>query len=348
MKKKPLGRTGVLVSELCLGTMTFGTQTNEIDAHKQLDLALASGINFIDTAEMYPVNPISKETIGKTEEFIGRWNILNAGRRPEYILATKHSGEGLKHVRNGVPISGDTIEQTIEDSLKRLQTDYIDLYQFHWPNRGSYMFRKNWNYDPSSQNKQKTIDNMMECLRVLETQVQKGNIRYFGLSNESAWGTAQWLRLSEENSLPRVQTIQNEYSLLCRLYDTDLAELSLNEDVGLLAFSALAAGLLTGKYQNNKVPADSRKSISPELGGRVTDRVWAAVDRYMEIGAKYQIDPVHLSIAWCSSRPFMCSTIIGATNVAQLSHILGSKDVEISEDCLVDIDNAHKEVPMPF
>ena len=187
------------------------------------------------------------------------------------------------------------------------------------------MFRKNWNYDPSSQNKQKTIDNMMECLRVLETQVQKGNIRYFGLSNESAWGTAQWLRLSEENSLPRVQTIQNEYSLLCRLYDTDLAELSLNEDVGLLAFSALAAGLLTGKYQNNKVPADSRKSISPELGGRVTDRVWAAVDRYMEIGAKYQIDPVHLSIAWCSSRPFMCSTIIGATNVAPIivEHIKG-------------------------
>ena len=333
MKKKPLGRTGILVSELCLGTMTFGTQTNEIDAHKQLDLALASGINFIDTAEMYPVNPISKETIGKTEEFIGRWNILNAGRRSDYILATKHSGEGLKHVRNGVPISGDTIEKTIEDSLKRLQTDYIDLYQFHWPNRGSYMFRKNWNYDPSSQNKQKTIDNMLECLRVLETQVQKGNIRYFGLSNESAWGTAQWLRLSEENSLPRVQTIQNEYSLLCRLYDTDLAELSLNEDVGLLAFSVLAAGLLTGKYQNNKVPADSRKSISPELGGRVTDRVWSAVDRYMAIGAKYQIDPVHLSIAWCSSRPFMCYTLIGATNVAQLPHIRAPIVYRISERC---------------
>jgi aryl-alcohol dehydrogenase-like predicted oxidoreductase len=254
----------------------------------------------------------------------------------------------LKHVRDGAPISGDTIEKTIESSLKRLQTDYIDLYQFHWPNRGSYMFRKNWNYDPSSQNKQKTIDNMLECLKALEVQVQKGNIRYFGLSNESAWGTAQWLRLSETNSLPRVQTIQNEYSLLCRLYDTDLAELSINEDVGLLAFSALATGLLTGKYQNNKVPADSRKSISPELGGRATDRVWLAVDKYMEISAKYQIDPVHLSIAWCSSRPFMCSTIIGATNVDQLSHILGSQDVEISEDCLVDIDNAHKEVPMPF
>ena len=343
-----LGDTDIEISKICLGTMTFGEQNTEKESHQQLDFALGNGVNFIDTAEMYPVNPISKETIGKTEKFIGKWNNFNASRRSDYILATKHSGEGLKHVRDGAPISGDTIEKTIESSLKRLQTDYIDLYQFHWPNRGSYMFRKNWNYDPSSQNKQKTIDNMLECLKALEVQVQKGNIRYFGLSNESAWGTAQWLRLSETNSLPRVQTIQNEYSLLCRLYDTDLAELSLNEDVGLLAFSALAAGLLTGKYQNNKVPAASRKSISPELGGRVTDRVWSAVDRYMEIGAKYQIDPVHLSIAWCSSRPFMCSTIIGATNVAQLSHILGSKDVEISEDCLVDIDNAHKEVPMPF
>ena len=348
MKKKPLGRTGILVSELCLGTMTFGTQTSEIDAHKQLDLALESGINFIDTAEMYPVNPISNETIGKTEKFIGEWNNLNAGRRSDYILATKHSGEGLKQVRDGAPISGVTIEKTIEGSLKRLQTDYIDLYQFHWPYRGLYILRKNWNYDPSPQNKQKTIDNMLECLKALEVQVQKGNIRHFGLSNESAWGTAQWLRLSETNCLPRVQTIQNEYSLLCRLYDTDLAELSLNEDVGLLAFSALAAGLLTGKYQNNKVPVGSRKSISPELGGRATERVWLAVDKYMEISAKYQIDPVHLSIAWCSSRPFMCSTIIGATNVDQLSHILGSQDVEISEDCLVDIDNAHYEVPMPF
>ena len=145
-----------------------------------------------------------------------------------------------------------------------------------------------------------------------------------------------------------MQTIQNEYSLLCRLYDTDLAELSLNEDVGLLAFSPLAAGLLTGKYQNNKVPVDSRKSISPELGGRVTERAWLAVDKYMEISAKYEIDPIHLSIAWCSNRPFMCSTIIGASNVDQLSHILRSQDVKISKDCLMDIDNAHKEVPMPF
>ena len=348
MKKNPLGQSEILVSELCLGTMTFGTQTSETDAHKQIDLAIESGINFIDTAEMYPVNPISKETIGKTEMFIGNWNAMNSHRRSDYILATKHSGEGLKHTRDGAPISKNTIEKTIEESLKRLRTDYIDLYQFHWPNRGSYMFRKNWNYDPSSQDKQKTIDNMLDCLRALEDQVRKGNIRHFGLSNESAWGTAQWLRLSEENALPRVQTIQNEYSLLCRLYDTDLAELSVNEEVGLLAFSPLAAGLLTGKYQNKKVPAGSRKSLVPELSGRVTDRVWPAVDKYIAIGKKFQIDPVHLSIAWCLTRPFMCSVIIGATNTEQLSHILASKNVEITQECLDDINNAHREVPMPF
>ena len=348
MKKNPLGQSEILVSELCLGTMTFGTQTNEADAHKQIDFALGSGINFIDTAEMYPVNQISKKTIGKTEMFIGDWNIINPSRRSDYILATKHSGEGLKHARDGAPISKNTIGKTIEESLKRLKTDYIDLYQFHWPNRGSYMFRKNWNYDPSSQNKKQTIDNMFDCLIALEDQVRKGNIRHFGLSNESAWGTAQWLRLSEENSLPRVQTIQNEYSLLCRLYDTDLAELSVNEEVGLLAFSPLAAGLLTGKYQNNKVPAGSRKSISPELGDRVTARVWKAVDNYMKIGKKYQIDPIHLSIAWCLTRPFMCSAIVGATNIDQLSHILALENVKITQECLDDIDKAHKEVPMPF
>ena len=163
MKKNRLGQSEILVSELCLGTMTFGTQTNENDAHEQIDLALESGINFIDTAEMYPVNPISKDTIGKTEMFIGNWNAMNSHRRSDYILATKHSGEGLKHTRDGAPISKNTIEKTIEESLKRLRTDYIDLYQFHWPNRGSYMFRKNWIYDPSSQDKQKTIDKIIEA-----------------------------------------------------------------------------------------------------------------------------------------------------------------------------------------
>ena len=182
----------------------------------------------------------------------------------------------------GTPISSNTIAETIEGNLRRLQTDYIDLYQFHWPNRGSYMFRKNWDYNPVTQNKAETLAQMEDCLEALQKQVDKGNIRHFGLSNESAWGTAQWLRLSEDRGLPRVATMQNEYSLLCRLYDTDLAELSVNEEVGLIAFSPLAAGLLTGKYQNSVTPAGSRKTFTADLGGRTTQRVWPAVDAYSQ------------------------------------------------------------------
>lgn len=348
MKMNSIGRTGVMVSELCLGTMTFGTQTSESEGHAQMDYALENGINFVDTAEMYPVNPVSKETIGQTEKILGNWNSKNKSRRGDYILATKHSGEGLKHVRDGAPISSKTIPETIEGNLRRLQTDYIDLYQFHWPNRGSYMFRKNWNYEPSHDNKTNTLTNMEDCLEALQNQVDKGNIRHFGLSNESAWGTAQWLRISEDRNLPRVATIQNEYSLLCRLYDTDLAELSVYENVGLITYSPLAAGLLTGKYQNNAIPTGSRRSISSELGGRATHRVWPTIDAYLEIAAKHGHDIVHMSLAWCLTRPFICSAIFGATHHAQLEHILKMQDVELSSECLDDISEVHKAHPMPY
>jgi aryl-alcohol dehydrogenase-like predicted oxidoreductase len=189
---------------------------------------------------------------------------------------------------------------------------------------------------------------MEDCLEALQKQVDKGNIRHFGLSNESAWGTAQWLRLSEDRGLPRVATIQNEYSLLCRLYDTDLAELSVNEDVGLINFSPLAAGLLTNKYQNNATPEGSRKTFVDDLGGRATDRVWPAIDAYMEIAVKHDIDIVHMSLAWCLTRPFMCSAIFGATRHAQLEHILKATDVKLSDECLVDIAKVHKAHPMPY
>ncbi|MDE4097239.1 aldo/keto reductase [Phaeobacter gallaeciensis] len=347
MKMNPLGRTGMTVSELCLGTMTFGTQTSEADAHTQIDMALAAGVNFVDTAEMYPVNPVSKETVGHSEAIIGNWN-EKTGRRSDYILATKHSGEGLAVVRDGEAISSKTIAPTIEGSLKRLKTDYIDLYQFHWPNRGSYMFRKNWSYDPSGQNREETLANMLDCLEALQAQVDKGNIRAFGLSNESAWGTAQWLRLSEEKGYPRVASIQNEYSLLCRMYDTDLAELSVNEDVGLMAFSPLGTGLLTGKYQGGAVPEGSRKTLNPELGGRHSPRVYAAVDAYLEIAKRHGLDPVHMALAWCRTRPFMASAIFGATTVAQLEHALQSVDVTLDAQVLEEIDTAHRAHPMPY
>lgn len=348
MKMNPLGRTGLTVSELCLGTMTFGTQTDEAESHTQIDRALAAGINFVDTAEMYPVNPVRAETVGRTEEIIGTWNAANPARRSDYILATKHSGEGLAHVRDGAPISSTTIPETIEGNLRRLQTDYIDLYQFHWPNRGSYMFRKNWTYDPSGQNRDETLANIEDCLEALQKQVDKGNIRHFGLSNESAWGTAQWLRVSEERGWPRVASIQNEYSLMCRLYDTDLAELSVNEDVGLLSFSPLAAGLLTGKYADGAVPEGSRKSFVANLGGRETPRAHEAVAAYLAIAERYGLDPVHMALAWCRTRPFMASAIFGATHLDQLDRILGSVDLTLSDEVLTEIDNAHRAHPMPY
>lgn len=348
MKMNPLGRTGIMVSDLCLGTMTFGTQTSEAVAHRQMDMALAAGINFVDAAEMYPVNPISKETIGRTEEILGNWNAANPTRRGEYVLATKHSGAGFMHARDGAPISGETIPEAIEGSLRRLQTDCIDLYQFHWPNRGSYMFRQNWHYNPSGDNRDAVIDEMRGCLQALQAQVDKGNIRAFGLSNESAWGTAQWVRLADEMGAPRVASIQNEYSLLCRLFDTDLAELCLFEDVGLMAFSPLAAGFLTGKYQGGAVPDGSRMSLVPNMGGRKSDRVFDAVATYLDIANRHGLDPVHMALAWCQARPFTMSAIFGATTEAQLQHILNGKDLVLSDEVMGEIAEAHKACPMPF
>ncbi len=348
MQMKPLGRTGIMVSDLCLGTMTFGTQTSEAEGHRQMDMALANGISFVDAAEMYPVNPISAETVGRTEEILGNWNAANKSRRGDYVLATKHSGEGFVHARNGAPISKETIPEAIEGSLRRLQTDCIDLYQFHWPNRGSYMFRQNWDFAPTGHNRDEVVAEMQESLIALQAQVDKGNIRAFGLSNESAWGTAQWLRASDEVGGPRVASIQNEYSLLCRLFDTDLAELCLFEDVGLLAFSPLAAGFLTGKYQGGAVPEGSRMSLVPSMGGRNSDRVLDAVAAYLEVAERHGLDPVHMSLAWCQSRPFMGSTIFGATTVAQLEHILAGKDLVLSQDVMNEISAAHRAFPMPY
>ena len=328
--------------------MTWGEQNSEAEGHQQMDYATDQGVNFFDTAEMYPVNPIKAETMGRTEEIIGAWLCKNADRRGDMILATKHSGEGLQSIRNGAPISSQTIPETIEGSLRRLQTDYIDLYQFHWPNRGSYMFRKNWTFDPSSQNKSDTLAHIEDALEALQKQVDKGNIRHFGLSNDSAWGTAQWLRMSEDRSWPRVVSMQNEYSLMCRLYDTDLAELSVNEEVGLIAYSPLATGLLSGKYQNGAVPEGSRLSLNSDLSGRMSPNSVLAVDAYLAIARKYQVDPVHMALAWCRTRIFMASAIFGATRLAQLDHALGAVDVDLSDECITELDQVHKAHPMPY
>ncbi|MEQ9387862.1 aldo/keto reductase [Marinovum algicola] len=347
MKMTTLGRTGLSVSQLCLGTMTFGTQTAPEVAHAQIDRALARGVNFIDTAEMYPVNPKSPETVGRTEAILGDW-IAASGRRQEVVLATKHLGNGSDQSPDGGPITAKTIPRSIEGSLKRLKTDVIDLYQFHWPNRGSYMFRKNWHFDPTGQDRAAVIADIEECLGALQREVERGTIRAFGLSNESAWGTVQWIEAAKRLGGPRVATLQNEYSLMCRLADTDVAEMCWNEDVGLLPFSPLACGYLTGKYSGGAVPEASRMTLNPDMGGRQGDRALAVADAYVALACKHGIDPVHMALAWTVQRPFVAAAIFGATTLAQLDHALDAADVTLSDDLLAEIDALHRANPMPY
>lgn len=346
MKTIPLGSTDIQVSQLCLGSMTWGTQTTQAEGHAQIDACLDAGINFIDTAEAYPVNPMNKENAGKTEAIIGTW-LAGGGKRDDVVLATKCAGAG-NYIRDGEAISGRVIHEAVEGSLERMQTDYIDLYQLHWPNRGSYMFRQNWTYDPSSQDKAATRAHMEDVLGALQREVDRGRIRAFGLSNESAWGTSQWLDVADKMGGPRVETMQNEYSLLCRLYDTDMAELGHNEQVTLLAFSPLATGFLTGKYQGGAVPQASRMTINDAMGGRNTDRVREAAQAYLDIAARHGLDPVHMALAFCCQRPFPVSPIFGATTMEQLQVVLDGKDVVLSDEVLSDINQAHQRCPMPY
>jgi aryl-alcohol dehydrogenase-like predicted oxidoreductase len=347
MKQIPLGRSGIMVSDWCLGTMTFGNQTPQDDAFRQIDMALDAGINFLDTAEMYPVNPIAKETIGNSERVVGNWR-AQSGRKDEMLIATKVSGDNPGWVRDGKGYDGAVIRETVDASLARLQTDTIDLYQLHWPMRGSYMFRQNWTYDPSRQNRQETMDHMGDVLAAMQEVVKAGKVRSFGLSNESCWGTTQWINMAEEMGAPRVVSVQNEYSLMCRHYDTDMAEMAVNEDVVLLSFSPLAAGFLTGKYQGGAVPPGSRMSIGPQMGGRMTPRALPTVQAYLDIAQKHGLDPVHMAMAWQATRPFAVSAIFGTTTADQLTHMLKGRDLELSQEVHDDINHAHQAHPMPY
>jgi len=347
MKYNKLGQTDLVVSELCLGTMTWGTQNSADDAFYQIEKSIDAGINFIDTAELYPVNPISGVTQGESERILGEW-LSRSNVRDELIIATKIAGNGPKHIRNGEGITNKSLFTAINASLKSLKTDYIDLYQLHWPNRGSYHFRQNWRFDPTKQDKKLVLDHMNEVLEACDILKKEGKVRAFGLSNESAWGTAQWLRISEDKDLPRMASIQNEYSLMCRIFDTDLAELSHNENVGLLSFSPLATGILSGKYLDGAIPKGSRGSIVNGLSGRMTPKIDAATRAYIEIADKYDLDTCQMALAWCRTRPFMASAIFGARTNDQLSNALASVNVNLSEDCLRDIEMVHKKHPMPF
>ncbi|WP_019955414.1 aldo/keto reductase [Yoonia vestfoldensis] len=346
MQKITLGRSDITVTDWCLGTMTYGNQTDRDDAYAQIDMALDAGINFLDTAEMYPVNPIRAETVGLSETIVGEW-IAKSGRRSEVVIATKVSGNNPGWVRDGRGYDGAIIRQTVDASLRRLQTDVIDLYQMHWPERGSYAFRQNWSYDPSGQDRQRTMDHMLDVLEALDDCVKAGKIRAIGMSNESAWGMTKWVDQATAAGLPRMVSVQNEYSLLCRLYDTDMAEMAVNEDVTLLSYSPLACGLLTGKYQHD-VPAGSRLSINGNLGGRMTPRTLPVTQVYLDLARDHGVDPVHMAMAWQATRPFPVSAIFGATTKEQLSHILAGRDIVLTDDLLAAIEAAHKANPMPY
>lgn len=344
MKYRKLGRTDISVSEICLGTMTWGTQNTEAEAHAQIDLALERGVNFLDTAELYPTTPVSAETYGRTEEYIGSW-LQKTGRREDIILATKVAGAGRPHIRDGREISAATIREAVDASLKRLETDYIDLYQIHWPNRGTYHFRGSWGFDSSVQDKEKTLAEIAEKLETLGDLVSEGKIRAIGLSNESAWGTQKYIDIAEAGGLPRVASIQNEYNLLYRTFDLDLSEVAHHEDVGLLAYSPLAAGLLTGKYIDGAVPAGSRGSINHDLGGRLQPYQEAPVRAYTALAAEHGLDPAQMAIAFCLTRPFMASAIIGATTTEQLETAIGAANVTLTEDVLKGIAAIHRQYP---
>ena len=347
MKTITLGRTDIAVTDWCLGTMTFGNQTPETDAHRQIDMALDAGLNFMDCAEMYPVNPVSKDTAGRSEEIIGNW-FAKSGRRDDWVLATKVSGPNEGFVRDGEGYTGANVEAAIDSSLRRLQTDVIDLFQLHWPTRGTWAFRRNWGYDPSGQDRTQVLGHMQDVLEGLGRAVKAGKIRAVGLSNETAWGTAQWCALADQHGLPRMAAIQNEYSLLCRIIDTDLSETMHHEDVTLLSFSPLAAGLLTGKYQGGAVPKGSRMDLNGDLGGRKSARVFDAVQAYLDVAAKHGLSPIHMAMAWQATRPFKVSAIFGATTADQLADILSGRDVTLGAEVLEDIAVTHKAHPMPY
>ncbi|GAA5542863.1 MULTISPECIES: aldo/keto reductase [Brucella/Ochrobactrum group] len=347
MKKNSLGRTGLSVTEICLGTMTWGVQNTEADAHEQLDIAVDAGINFIDTAEGYAI-PMSAESYGKTETYIGNW-FKKSGKRDKVILASKIAGGGRQEwIRGGARPSRASVREAVENSLKRLQTDHIDLYQIHWPMRSHYHFGQGWNFDFTKNDAKSELQHMHDTLLGLDDMVREGKIRHVGLSNETAWGTMRWLRLAEEHGLPRMASIQNEYGLLQRHYDYDMAEVSLAEDIGLLAYSTLAAGVLTGKYLGGNVPAGSRAAVTDGGLWRDNSHSEPVVRAYIDVARKHGLDIAQMGIAFSLTRPFMTSVIIGATTVEQLKTDIAAHELKLSDEVLADIAEVYRNNPRPL
>ncbi|MFP5383279.1 MAG: NADP(H)-dependent aldo-keto reductase [Gammaproteobacteria bacterium] len=345
METRELGRTGLKVSALCLGTMTWGEQNTQSEAFAQIDHAVSQGINFIDTAEMYAVPPTAK-TYGTTETIIGNWFRANPGRRSGLVLASKVVGQAdwLPHIRGGQPrLNRAQLEEAINGSLQRLQTDYLDLYQMHWPDRNTNYFGKlGYRHDDAE-----TSTPIEETLAALADIVKTGKVRHIGISNETPWGTMRYLHAAETRALPRIASIQNPYNLLNRTFEIGLAEIAHREQVGLLAYSPLAFGVLSGKYLGGARPEGARISLFRRFSRYTNPQAEIATAKYVALAREHGLDPVQMALQYVTTRPFVTANIIGATSMEQLRSNIASTAVKLSDELLAAIEAIHVEQPNP-
>jgi aryl-alcohol dehydrogenase-like predicted oxidoreductase len=330
------------VSKICLGSMTWGRQNTEAEAHEQISYALERGINMLDAAEMYPVPP-QQETQGRTEEYIGTW-FKKTGLRDKYVLATKATGPSpeFNFLRGGPRFTKAQLIEAVNGSLRRLQTDCIDLYQLHWPDRYANFFGQRGYF-----HREQPETPVEETLRALEDIVQSGKVRAIGLSNETPWGTMKFLELADREGLPRVESVQNPYSLINRTYEIAMAEVSHRENIGLLAYSPLGMGLLTGKYRNGAKPENSRMVVFERFTRYEGAETWEAAERYLQLADDHGINPTHMALAFVNTRPFLLSNIIGATTLEQLKMNIDSLDVVLSKEVLKGIEAIQRAIPNP-
>ena len=343
MRYTTIPGTDIRVSKICLGTMTYGQQNTEAEAHEQLSYALEQGVNFIDTAEMYSI-PGRKETQGSTERYIGSW--LKDQKREELVVATKITGPMpyFNYLRDNLGFSREVIHSALDQSLKRLQTDYVDVYQLHWPERNVNFFgQRNYVHKEN----EAWTDNFQEVIETLDRLVKEGRIRHYGVSNETSWGVMRQLQESDKHGLARCKTIQNPYSLLNRTFEINLAEVSMREKVGLLAYSPLAFGVLSGKYLGGRMPEKSRIKLFPNYSRYSNPQALHLTEKYKEMADRHGLSLTHLSLAFVNQRPFVTSNIIGATTMEQLRENISSIDVELSEEMLSEIDEIQNLQPNP-
>ena len=344
MKYKTLGDTDLKVSLICLGTMTWGEQNTQEEGFEQMDYAVEKEINFFDTAELYAIPPKEK-TYGKTEEIIGNWFKLRKNRN-KIILASKIAGPGLRWIRGGGPqYSPKSIEEALHNSLKRLKTDYIDVYQLHWPERETNYFG---DLDYEHNENEKKWNSFENILKTLKKFIDQGKIRYIGISNETPWGFSKFLEIAKEKNLPKIVSVQNPYNLVNRTYEVGMSEISMREKAGLLAYSPLAAGYLTGKYRNNQMPKNSRMDLFYDNYPRYhNERTYKAVDEYFNIAEKHKVSLTQLSQAFVNSRDFVTSNIIGATTMKQLKENIDSINISLNQKIIDEINLIHENIPNP-